>query len=121
MIPASRQEPFAMFVAANRFRVIPENAGEFEQVWLTRESRLHELPGFVSFQLLRGPQAEDHILYTSSTLWASRADFEAWTRSQQFRQAHSGAGSSKAMTLDPPIFEGFDVLQTIHHSGTSPG
>lgn len=102
-----------MFVAANRFRVIPEQAAAFEQVWLNRESRLHELPGFVSFQLLRGPQAEDHILYTSSTLWASRADFEAWTRSEQFRHAHSGAGSSRGMTLGPPSFEGFDVLQYI--------
>ncbi|WPB83401.1 antibiotic biosynthesis monooxygenase family protein [Sediminicoccus rosea] len=102
-----------MFVAANRFRVIPEHAADFEQVWLTRESRLHELPGFVSFQLLRGPQAADHILYTSSTLWASRADFEAWTKSEQFRRAHSGAGSSRNLTLGPPNFEGFDVLQHI--------
>lgn len=102
-----------MFVATNRFRVIPEHAAEFEQVWLTRESRLHELPGFVSFQLLRGPASEDHILYSSSTLWASRTAFEAWTRSQQFRTAHAGAGSSKPMTLGPPSFEGFDVLQTI--------
>jgi heme-degrading monooxygenase HmoA len=102
-----------MFVAANRFRVIPEHAAEFEQVWLTRESRLHELPGFVSFQLLRGAQVGDHILYTSSTLWASRADFEAWTKSDQFRRAHSGAGSSKNLTLGPPSFEGFDVIQHI--------
>lgn len=105
-----------MFVAANRFRVIPEHASEFEQVWLTRESRLHELPGFLRFELLRGPQAEDHILYTSSTLWASRAEFEAWTRSEQFRRAHAGAGGSKTLTLGPPSFEGFDVLQTIQRS-----
>lgn len=102
-----------MYVAANRFRVIPDHATEFEQVWLSRESRLHELPGFVSFQLLRGPTLEDHILYTSSTLWASRAEFEAWTKSEQFRRAHSGAGSSKNLTLGPPSFEGFDVLQSI--------
>lgn len=105
-----------MFVAANRFRVIPDQASAFEAVWLNRESRLHELPGFVSFQLLRGPAMEDHILYTSSTLWASRADFEAWTKSAQFRQAHSGAGSSRNLTLGPPSFEGFDVLQQINRS-----
>lgn len=102
-----------MFVAANRFKVVPSHAAEFEQVWLTRESRLHELEGFVSFQLLRGPASEDHILYSSSTLWASRAAFEAWTRSDQFRRAHAGAGGSKQLTLGPPSFEGFDVLQTI--------
>lgn len=102
-----------MFVATNRFRVIPVQAGEFEQVWLTRESRLHELPGFIRFQLLRGPAAEDHILYSSVTHWASRADFEGWTKSEQFRRAHSGAGGSRNLTLGPPSFEGFDVLQSI--------
>ncbi len=103
-----------MFAATNRFRVIPSEAERFEQAWLNRESHLHELDGFVSFHLLRGPQAEDHILYSSFTLWASRAAFEAWTRSEQFRKAHAGAGAvSKPATLGPPQFEGFDVLQSL--------
>jgi len=102
-----------MFVAANRFRVIPSEAAAFEQMWLSRESRLHELEGFIVFHLLKGPEAEDHILYSSFTLWASRAHFEAWTKSEQFRRAHSGAGGSKPLTLGHPIFEGFEVLQTV--------
>lgn len=103
-----------MFVAANRFRVIPEHAGAFEQAWLTRESHLHEVPGFLRFHLLKGPAAEDHILYSSLTFWASREAFEGWTRSEQFRRAHAGAGAvSKPTTLGPPQFEGFEVLQTI--------
>ncbi|MFN3448707.1 MAG: antibiotic biosynthesis monooxygenase family protein [Roseococcus sp.] len=102
-----------MFVAANRFRVIPEHAPAFEQAWLTRESHLHELPGFLSFHLLRGPAGADHVLYSSMTFWASREAFEAWTRSEQFRRAHAGAGESKPMTLGPPQFEGFEVLQTL--------
>jgi heme-degrading monooxygenase HmoA len=103
-----------MFVAANRFRVIPEHAAAFEQAWLTRESHLHEVPGFMTFHLLKGPAAQDHILYSSLTLWASRDAFEAWTRSEQFRRAHAGAGAvSKPTTLGPPQFEGFEVLQTI--------
>ncbi|NGM19445.1 antibiotic biosynthesis monooxygenase [Roseomonas stagni] len=102
-----------MFVAANRFRVIPAEAETFERTWLNRESHLHEVEGFVTFHLLKGPQAEDHILYSSFTLWASREAFEGWTRSQQFRRAHAGAGASKPVTLGPPQFEGFEVLQTI--------
>lgn len=102
-----------MFVAANRFRVIPAHAEEFEAKWLNRQSRLHELDGFITFHLLKGPQAEDHILYSSFTLWASKEAFEAWTRSEQFRSAHAGAGSSKPVTLGPPQFEGFEVLQTV--------
>ena len=102
-----------MFVATNRFRVIPSEADVFERTWLTRESHLHELEGFLTFHLMKGPQVADHILYSSFTLWASREAFEAWTRSEQFRRAHAGAGASKPTTLGPPSFEGFDVLQTI--------
>lgn len=103
-----------MYVAANRFRVIPEHAEEFERGWLTRQSKLNELDGFITFHLLKGPQAEDHILYSSFTLWATREAFEAWTKSGQFRSAHARAGQSKPVTLGGPHFEGFDVLQTIN-------
>jgi heme-degrading monooxygenase HmoA len=104
----------SLFVATNRFRVIPAEAERFEQAWLTRESHLHEVPGFVSFHLMRGPKAEDHVLYCSLSFWASRAAFEGWTRSEQFRKAHAGAGAvSKPATLGPPQFEGFEVLQSL--------
>lgn len=102
-----------MYVAANRFRVLPEGAAAFERAWLERDSRLAEVPGFLAFHLLKGPAAADHILYTSLSLWESRAAFEAWTRSEQFRAAHAGAGTTKPLTLGPPQFEGFEVLQTI--------
>jgi heme-degrading monooxygenase HmoA len=102
-----------MFVAANRFRVIPTEAARFEAAWLNRESHIREVPGFLTFHLLRGPAAEDHVLYSSFTLWRSRADFEAWTKSEAFRRAHAAAGEAKPMSLGHPQFEGFDVLQTI--------
>lgn len=102
-----------MFAAANRFRVIPSETQAFEAAWLNRDSQLHEVPGFMSFHLLKGPAAEDHVLYSSFTLWASRAHFEAWTRSEQFRRAHAGAGGAKPLTLGHPQFEGFEVLQSI--------
>lgn len=106
-----------MFVAANRFRVIPTEAAAFEAMWLSRESHLHEVPGFVSFRLLRGPSQADHVLYSSWTLWESKDAFEGWTRSEQFRRAHAGAGGSKATTIGPPQFEGFEVIQHIGQGG----
>ena len=102
-----------MFVAANRFRVIPSETARFEATWLNRESHIREVPGFLNFHLLRGSAAEDNVLYSSFTLWRSRADFEAWTKSEAFRRAHAGAGEAKPMTLGHPQFEGFEVLQTI--------
>nr|WP_298250541.1 antibiotic biosynthesis monooxygenase [uncultured Halomonas sp.] len=104
-----------MYIAMNRFQVNPERVEEFEQMWLERETHLQGLPGFVEFHMLRGPEREDHVLYASHTVWRSREDFEAWTRSEAFRKAHAGAGQSKreGLYLGPPSFEGFEAIQTI--------
>lgn len=102
-----------MYAASNRFRVIPAETAAFEAKWLNRDSRLHEMPGFIAFHLMKGPAAEDHVLYASFTLWVSKEDFLAWTTSEQFRAAHAGAGSSKPLTLGHPQFEGFEILQTV--------
>ena len=77
-----------MFIAMNRFRVAKGSEAAFEQVWLSRDSHLDKVPGFVEFHLLRGPEAEDHTLYASHTIWENRAVFEAWTKSEAFRAAH---------------------------------
>jgi heme-degrading monooxygenase HmoA len=67
---------------------------------------------FVEFHL-KGPEAEDHTLYASHTIWENRAVFEAWTKSEAFRAAHSRAGENKPLYLDHPQFEGFEVRQTV--------
>ena len=71
-----------MFIAMNRFSVLPGQEKAFEAVWLARDSHLAEVPGFVAFHLLRGPAVEGHTLYSSHTVWRSHADFEAWTKSE---------------------------------------
>lgn len=98
-----------MFIAMNRFQIVPGEEEAFEQVWKTRDSHLEGVPGFVEFHLLRGPSAEDHTLYASHSIWNSREDFEAWTRSEAFRKAHAGAGDNKPLYLGHPRFEGFEV------------
>nr|WP_029375574.1 antibiotic biosynthesis monooxygenase [Oceanicola sp. S124] len=100
------------FIAMNRFKVRPGHEEAFEEIWKTRESRLNELDGFREFRMLKGASAEDHVLYASYTLWASKANFEAWTRSEQFRDAHKNAGNSrtKDALMGPPQFEGFEAI-----------
>lgn len=99
-----------MFVAMNRFRVTKGLEAEFEAVWKGRESRLPEIEGFRSFHLLRGPEAEAHTLYASHTIWSGRAAFEAWTRSEQFREAHRNAGGHDGLYLGHSHFEGFEAV-----------
>ena len=102
-----------MFIAMNRFKVIKGEEKAFEQVWLSRDTHLGEMAGFVEFHLLRGPEREDHTLYASHTVWATRAAFTAWTQSEQFRAAHRGAGGTKPLYLGHPEFKGFETIQTV--------
>ena len=102
-----------MFIAMNRFKVVLGAETDFEKVWTTRDTFLEGVVGFIAFHLLRGPLREDHTLYSSHTLWRSRADFEAWTRSEAFRQAHKDAGQNRPLYLGHPEFEGFEVIQEI--------
>ena len=100
-----------MVIAMNRFRVAKGSDAAFEDVWMSRDSHLEKVPGFVEFHLLKGPEAEDQTLYASHT--ENRAVFEAWTKSEAFRAAHSRAGDNKPLYLDHPQFEGFEVRQTV--------
>jgi heme-degrading monooxygenase HmoA len=104
-----------MFIAMNRFRVRKGCEQAFEDVWLKRDSYLDRVPGFVEFHLLKGPDAEDHTLYSSHTVWQSKAAFEAWTKSEEFRRAHARAGNDTTgpLYLEHPKFEGFEVRQTV--------
>ena len=110
----------AMFIAMNRFQVVKGSEEAFERMWQSRDSYLDEMAGFVEFHLLKGPEAEDHTLYSSHTVWASKADFEAWTKSEQFRRAHARAGNdgnAAPLYLGHPKFEGFEVKQTLAAQG----
>ena len=102
-----------MFIAMNRFHVKKGSEADFEAVWLNRDVFLNREPGFIAFQLLKGPQNENHSLYVSHSLWASKEAFEAWTRSDSFRAAHKDAGQNKSLYSDAPHFEGFEVIQHI--------
>ena len=90
-----------MFIAINRFRVARGSEAAFEHVWASRDSHLDKVPGFVEFHLLKGPEAEDHTLYASHTIWENQAAFEAWTKSDAFRAAHQKPATTSRSISDP--------------------
>ena len=108
-----------MFIAMNRFKVNKGYERDFEQVWLTRKTHLEDVPGFIQFHLLKGPERDDHVLYASHSLWRSQGDFEAWTRSEAFRKAHASAGGNKPLYQGHPEFEGFTTLQEVKANRSS--
>ncbi|MGE0626065.1 MAG: antibiotic biosynthesis monooxygenase [Pseudomonadales bacterium] len=99
-----------MFLAMNRFRIAPGMEEGFEKIWRERESFLKEVPGFVSFALLKGPGDDQQSLYASHSVWESRAAFDAWTQSESFRKAHAQANAPKGTYLGPPNLELFEQV-----------
>ncbi len=106
-----------MYLTMNRFAVKRGQEAAFEAIWKSRDSHLPEVKGFVAFHLMKGPERGDHTLYASHTLWRSREEFEAWTRSEAFRAAHKGAGQHADIYMGPPELELFESVQTIAADG----
>jgi heme-degrading monooxygenase HmoA len=99
-----------VFIATNRFRVREGREADFERSWRERDSHLDEVPGFRQFHLLRGPTEEGLTLYVSHSTWDSADAFQAWTRSEAFRKAHSNARSPEGVLAGHPKLEGFEVV-----------
>lgn len=99
-----------MFIAMNRFKIKPGHEQDFIDIWSGRDSHLHTVPGFMEFHLLQGANNDNFTLFSSHAKWESRGDFEAWTKSDAFRKAHAGAGSSKDIYMGPPQLECFEVV-----------
>ena len=94
-----------MYIAMNRFRVLPNKGPQFEEAWQNRETFLEGMPGFKEFHLLRG----DEDIYISHSIWDSREAFEDWTESEAFQKAHA-QGGSKGLLQGSPQFSGYEVV-----------
>ena len=103
-----------MYLAMNRFQVNEGREEDFIEVWRSRESFLNEVPGFTSFNLLRGKKEDGITLFSSHSVWESQMAFEDWTHSDAFRKAHAGAGKmsegAKTMYAGPPKLELFEAV-----------
>ena len=99
-----------MYIAMNRFKIVPGRETDFENIWKERQSHLDDVTGFLEFHLVKGGTAKSHTLYASHSTWKSQADFVNWTKSESFRQAHKGAGKRSDVYLGHPVFEGFEVI-----------
>ena len=65
-----------MFVAMNRFKIVKGKEIEFENVWKNRDTHLTNVPGFKSFNLIKGEAKDHYTLYASHSIWNSQ---KCWT------------------------------------------
>ena len=54
-----------MFIAMNRFKIVPGKEDAFEKVWKNRDSHLKGVPGFIEFNLVKGEETKEFSLYAS--------------------------------------------------------
>jgi heme-degrading monooxygenase HmoA len=99
-----------MFVTCNRIPVNPDYAAAFEERFGSRAGQVDQMPGFVSFHLLKPKNPTDP--YVVMTFWESEAHFTAWTDSAAFREGHGRSGSLPPGTFaGRPTLEQFDVVE----------
>ena len=99
-----------MFIAMNRFKIVPGKEDQFEKVWRERDTHLNNVPGFEEFHLVKGKKTDEFSLYASHSVWKSQEDFLNWTKSEAFRLAHKDAGKHQDLYLGHPNFEGFEKI-----------
>ena len=121
-VPADGVNPLDtdVYVAMNRFTVLPGKEEAFERRWAERESKLENMDGFLTFLLLRRDalKAEDGYNYSTLTVWRSKEDFQAWRESSANSAAHSKAAEAEPMFDGPPspvMYEG--VLALLSEKG----
>ena len=94
----------------NRFSIHKGREGDFEKIWMERNTQLHNVKGFLKFNLLKGETTDKQSLYASHSTWDSRKDFVNWTKSEAFRETHKGVGKRANINIGHPVFEGFEVV-----------
>ncbi len=98
-----------MFITMNRISVNPDHSKGFEERFKNRAGFVDQSPGFIRNMVLRPENPADS--YIVMTFWKNRKAFNAWTKSDAFRQAHAKAGSSpKDMFSSPSKLELFESI-----------
>lgn len=84
-----------VLVVSNRIPVAKGSVEEFERRWKERKWSIAQSPGFIRTEVLR-PVKGDH--YVVVTHWRSKEDFERWTESGAFKEAHSNTPPKEAFS-----------------------
>jgi len=99
-----------MYLAMDRFKIVLGQEDFFEVEWKSRETFLGGVKGFKKSNLIKGAVNTKFSLYISHSEWNSESDFLNWTNSESFRIAHKDTISHKDLYLEPPDYEGFEII-----------
>jgi len=74
-----------VLIVSNRLPVAKGHEEEFERRWKDRKWTITKSPGFIRTEVLRPVKGEHYVVMTH---WRTKEDFEHWTESQAFMEAH---------------------------------
>ena len=100
-----------MYVTMNRFKIKPEFADAYIQVWKDAGVRTKDVDGFLEFKFFRlDSKEEGYVLFSSYAVWENKEKFLAWTKSEHFRKSHATGVANREMYVEHQHLECFDVL-----------
>ena len=97
-----------MYVTMNRFKIKPEFADAYIQVWKDAGVRTKDVDGFLEFKFFRlDSKEEGYVLFSSYAVWENKEKFLAWTKSEHFRKSHATGVANREMYVEHPHLECF--------------
>ncbi len=96
-----------MIVVANRILVSKGHEKAFEERFQNRVRKVDSMKGFVRNEVLRPVESDYYVVLT---YWESKEAFEAWTKSEEFREAHKSR-PPREMFSGPNVFEMHEVVE----------
>ncbi|USK60673.1 antibiotic biosynthesis monooxygenase family protein [Peribacillus asahii] len=74
------------FVVMNNIPVTEEGRPNLEYQFKNRADLIEKEPGFIAMRVLRPIKSDTYVILT---VWEKESDFDKWTRSQSFKEAHN--------------------------------
>ncbi|MCI0770666.1 MAG: antibiotic biosynthesis monooxygenase [Chloroflexi bacterium] len=109
-----------MIVVINRIPVKPDFAQRIEQGFAKNAPGLKGMTGFQGFRLLRpapsnpsSPPDKVEQPYIVYVAWDTEDDYQAYVKSDQFKESHSNMADLADAFSGPPSLEMYEVAQEV--------
>lgn len=96
------------YVVMNNIPVTDDNRALFEDRFRNRSKKIEVMPGFVAFRLLKPLKDSTYIVLTQ---WERKKDYELWTESEQFKQAHDNKMRKPAYFGNRPFLHTYYLIE----------
>ena len=96
-----------MIVVANRISVAKGFEEAFEERFKNRVRKVDKMPGYIRNEVLRPVGTGAYVVLTH---WKNKESFEAWTESDDFKEAHKNRPPAN-MFSGPSAFEMHEVIE----------